>query len=88
MVFVIKIMIVKYWVINSVWSDLCVIVLLGGYVMCVVNRGVGVGNLLGDCIFFFGVIKLLYEICSFIIFVGWVGRLGVGYGDGYYWGVG
>lgn len=39
----------KHRAINSVRSDLRVIVLLGGHVTRVANGGAGAGNLLGDC---------------------------------------
>lgn len=49
MAFAIKIMTAKHRAINSVRSDLRVIVLPGGHVTRAANGGAGAGNLLGDC---------------------------------------
>lgn len=84
MAFAIKIMTAKHRAINSVRSDLRVIVLLGGHVMRVANGGSGAGNLLGDCTSPPGATKLLHEICSFIISAGQASRQGAGYGDGHH----
>lgn len=88
MAFAIKIMTAKHRVINSVRSDLRVIVLLGGHVTRVANGGAGAGNLLGDCTSLPGATKLLHEICSFIISTGQAGRQGAGRGDGHHGGPG
>ncbi|XP_021019998.1 homeobox protein Hox-A9 isoform X1 [Mus caroli] len=74
MAFAIKIMTAKHRAINSVRSDLRVIVLPGGHVTRVANGGAGAGNLLGDCTSPPpGATKLLHEICSFIISAGRAG---------------
>ncbi|XP_027395196.1 homeobox protein Hox-A9 isoform X1 [Bos indicus x Bos taurus] len=78
MAFAIKIMTAKHRAINSVRSDLRVIVLPGGHVTRAANGGAGAANLLGDCTSPPGATKLLHEICSFIISAGRAGPAGRG----------
>ncbi|XP_055446506.1 homeobox protein Hox-A9 isoform X1 [Bubalus kerabau] len=78
MAFAIKIMTAKHRAINSVRSDLRVIVLPGGHVTRAANGGAGAGNLLDDCTSPPGATKLLHEICSFIISAGRAGPAGRG----------
>lgn len=73
----------KHRAINSVRSDLRVIVLPDGHVTRAANGGAGAGNLLGDCTSPPGATKLLHEICSFIISAGRAGRPGAELGDGH-----